>query len=94
MGHDRSRNSWRCAQVRNCCPTASNDTEEVELDHPDPQLVPLFDCRVICAAAGHLDQYVDSTEFGGYTAKARSTEDTSVTAMPMSKTVAACWAAV
>ena len=40
----RPRSQWvltiatlgAASQVRSCCPTASNDTEEVELDHPDP----------------------------------------------------------
>ena len=52
--------------MRNRCPTASDDTEQVELDHPHPHLIArLFECAVVSVAAGHVDQDVDAAEFGG-----------------------------
>jgi hypothetical protein len=55
-----------CPQVRNRCPTASDDTETVELNDADPHLVGrLLEGALVCVAAGHVDQGVDSTERTG-----------------------------
>src|SRR5215203_2063392 len=53
-------------QVRNGCPTTTDDTEKIEFEHADPYLVlRLLEPTVLGVAAGHVDHDVDSTEFGG-----------------------------
>ena len=67
-------------QLRNRCPTASDHAEKVELDHPDPHLVGrLLKCAVVRVAAGHINQASIPPSSEAASAKARSTEDTSVT---------------
>jgi hypothetical protein len=53
------------SQMRDRGPTAPDDTEKVELDHPDPDLIcGLFKCAVVGVAASHVDHDIDSTQFG------------------------------
>ncbi len=61
------RRSLRAAsQVRNSRPAASDDTEKVELDHPNPYLIGrLLECAVMRIATGHVDHDVNSAEPGG-----------------------------
>src|SRR4029453_1406761 len=51
--------------MRNRCPTASDHTKKVELDHRDPYLIGcLLESAVVHVAASHVDHDVDSTQLG------------------------------